>query len=171
MNKVLKKFFSMLFTLSLALLPISQASAAPTLLSASNTVSTSKISPSPNIDTWMYQNDTPIVGNESQYNTYEGSEYPDLHLEKDVISYGVIGLTAALGSYLPSKGLAAGIAAAVFAAVQNNTTLNTPSLYVENTTWGMDGSSSLNYEVMQTWYADSAHTQYICTTIYYASFI
>ncbi|MFL0197236.1 hypothetical protein ACJDU8_16970 [Clostridium sp. WILCCON 0269] len=123
------------------------------------------------ISTWLYQYNTPIVGTRSQYNTYISSTNRSYVLQSFVLSIGLTGLTNYLVEKVPVSPLAKSIATAIFSTIQNNKALNTPTLYANETRWGMDGSPNTNYQVIQKWYSDSAHTKYVCTTIYYCSFV
>ena len=94
-----------------------------------------------------------------------------MEFENYILKIGVAGLTAGLVIYLPATLLARGIAGSIYAAVVANPTLNNNKLYCHEVSYGLVGSSQLNYEVVQYWYSDASHSKWVKTTRYYCSFM
>jgi ABC-type phosphate/phosphonate transport system permease subunit len=134
----------------------------------SNTSNNISKTTSPMISNWHYQNDTPLVGTQANYNQFQGRVNKDLTMSNYITKIGQTALQTYIAAKLPSSVLAKTIAATIFTAVFNNPALDTPSLYYEEDTWYY--GSSLNYQVCQYWYADAAHTKYITYTTYFGSF-
>ncbi|OXT07312.1 hypothetical protein CE561_08050 [Thermoanaerobacterium thermosaccharolyticum] len=122
----------------------------------------------PMIDEWVYQMNTPIVGTESNYNIHAGITNKNFTLSTWLKNIGINTLSSVLAEYLPNP-VTRLVASAIISAIQNCPYGNTPSLYCHENVWYY--GSSLNKEVIDEWYADAAHTQYICTTKYFASFL
>lgn len=122
----------------------------------------------PMISNWHYQYNTPLVGTSYDYDMYEGTVYNNLQLQSDLCDETISMLAAGIDILYPESDLSADAAGSIVTAVNHSLLYNEPSLYNEEDTWYY--GSSLNYEVVQTWYADAAHTKYIATTVYYGSF-
>lgn len=79
--------------------------------------------------------------------------------------------TALSGTAPAAYLLAARTAAAGIVTVVNTTiALDTNILYYRETVTGLKGTPYTDYKVVQKWYSDNAHTKYLYTTTYYASF-
>ena len=177
MKRLLKKrllllllsFLMTFSTCSVAFAATGDAQTSTSLTTNANTKSSETMKPI--TDYWLFQNETPIIGNWNQYNTNQGSSSHDYTLYNPILSIGIAGVSGALAPHLPNTSLSQSISQMIYAAVVANIVLNTDHLYTQEYKWGYDPSPSLNYEVVQMWYSDAQHTKYICTTTYYASFI
>jgi hypothetical protein len=124
----------------------------------------------PMISTWHYQNTTPLVGLDWHYTVFRYGKNKSLALGQNISKAGLVGLCSVLEYYVPKNPIAIFISNAIFYEILNNHSLDTPTLYLEEYSWGLDDSPDLNYEVDQYWYADAAHTKYITATRYFVSF-
>ena len=98
----------------------------------------------PMISTWHYQNTTPLVGLDWHYTTYRYTHNHNLQMSQTALKAGINGLMAVVAFYLPVTALTRFVSTAIITAIQNDPALDTPTLYLEEVSWGLDESPELN---------------------------